>query len=122
MKKQETLRPLPDVGYGAVPVILFCVMACAVLCAGNALAYGGGGGGGGYYGTPMKDVLCEIVDWFSGNLGRGLATIGVSAVAIGAIFGKVSWGLALTVITGVVVMFGASQALVDIGVISAGVC
>ncbi len=72
--------------------------------------------------TPMAYVLCEIVDWFQGNLGRGLATIGVSAIAIGAIFGKISWGLALTVGVGVVVMFGATAALIEIGVIGAGIC
>jgi type IV secretion system protein VirB2 len=84
----------------------------------QAWAYGGLGSGG----TPMADVLCEIVNWFSGNLGRGLATIGISAVSVGAVFGKVSWGLALTVVVGVAVMFGATELLINIGIISAGVC
>lgn len=73
-------------------------------------------------GTPLADVLCYIIDWLHGNLGSGLATLGVSAVAVGAIFGKVSWGLALTVVVGVGVMFGAADILVQAGAISGDVC
>ena len=60
------------------------------------------------YAGAMSDVLCLIVGWFNGNLGAGLATIAISAVGIGAIFGKMTWGLALTVGVGVSVMFSAT--------------
>lgn len=111
-----------DVIYVAyIRLISFIIIGLLVFGADHAVAYGGGGGGG-PVGTPMADVLCLIVNWFSGNLGRGLATIGVSAAAVGAIFGKISWGLALTVMVGVAVMFGASDILVQMRVISAGVC
>lgn len=73
-------------------------------------------------GSAMTDVICVIVNWFQGNLGTGLATIGVSAVAVGAILGKVSWGLALTVAVGISMMFGATDVLISIGIIDAGVC
>jgi type IV secretion system protein VirB2 len=103
-----------------IKFLLPIIIGLAVFGAGHAMAYGGSGPGSG--GTPMADVLCLIVDWFSGNLGRGLATIGVSAVAIGAIFGKVSWGLALTVMVGVAVMFGASDILFQLRIIRTSVC
>jgi type IV secretory pathway VirB2 component (pilin) len=102
--------------------ISLIIIGLIVLNSGSASAGGYGGGGGGPVGTPMADVLCLIVNWFSGNLGHGLATIGISAVAVGAIFGKVSWGLALTVMVGVAVMYGASDILVQLNIISAGVC
>ena len=73
-------------------------------------------------GTPTADVLCYVIDLLHGNLGMGLATIGVSAVAVGAVFGKVSWGLAFTVVTGVSVLFGAENLLFQAGVIAGDAC
>lgn len=52
-------------------------------------------------------VLCNVVSFFMGNIGRGLATLAVIALGVGALFGKVSWGLAVTVGVGIGAMFGA---------------
>jgi type IV secretory pathway VirB2 component (pilin) len=58
--------------------------------------------------TPMGDVLCDVVDFvIYGNLGRGLATLAIIMVGVGAMLGKVSWGLAITVAVGISVIFGA---------------
>ncbi len=58
--------------------------------------------------TPMGDVLCIVVDWFTGNTGKGLATIAITIIGIGALLGKVSWGMAMIVGIGVAIVFGAA--------------
>lgn len=62
--------------------------------------------------TPMGKVLCTVVNWFTGNTGKGLATIAVTIIGIGALLGKVSWGMAIIVGIGVAIVFGAAG-LVD---------
>ncbi|MDX2113126.1 MAG: TrbC/VirB2 family protein [Alphaproteobacteria bacterium] len=57
--------------------------------------------------TPMGDVLCRVVDFMYGNLGRGLATLAVITLGVGALLGKVSWGMAVTVGVGIAVIFNA---------------
>lgn len=57
--------------------------------------------------TAMGNVLCAVVDMVMGNLGRGLATLAVIIVGVGATLGKVSWGLAITVAVGIAVIFNA---------------
>ena len=47
--------------------------------------------------TPMGKVLCTVVNWFTGNTGKGLATIAITVIGIGALLGKVSWGMAIIV-------------------------
>src|SRR5262250_954057 len=58
--------------------------------------------------TPMGKVLCTVVGWFTGNTGKGLATIAVTIIGIGALLGKVSWGMAIIVGIGVAIVFGAA--------------
>jgi type IV secretion system protein VirB2 len=58
--------------------------------------------------TPMGEVLCIVTDWFTGNTGKGLATIAVTVIGIGALLGKVSWGMAIIVGIGVAIIFGAA--------------
>jgi len=59
--------------------------------------------------TPMGDVLCKVVWFMYGNLGRGLATLGVVVIGIGALLGKTSWGMALTVGVGISIIFNAER-------------
>ena len=58
--------------------------------------------------TPMGNVLCTVVNWFTGNTGKGLATIAITVIGIGALLGKVSWGMAIIVGIGVAIVFGAA--------------
>ena len=58
--------------------------------------------------TPMGNVLCTVVGWFTGNTGKGLATIAITVIGIGALLGKVSWGMAIIVGVGVAIVFGAA--------------
>ncbi len=59
--------------------------------------------------TPMGAVLCTVVAWFTGNTGKGLATIAITVIGIGALLGKVSWGMAIIVGIGVAIVFGAAS-------------
>ncbi|MDX1974594.1 MAG: TrbC/VirB2 family protein [Rickettsiales bacterium] len=58
--------------------------------------------------TPMGNVLCTVTKWFTGNTGKGLATIAITIIGIGALLGKVSWGMAMIVGIGVAIVFGAA--------------
>jgi len=58
-------------------------------------------------GTPMGEVLCDVVLFIYGNLGRSLATIAVIILGVGALLGKTSWGIAITVSVGISVIFNA---------------
>lgn len=54
-------------------------------------------------------VLCELVSWFNGPVGRAIAMIAVITVGIGALMGKVTWGMAVMVAIGIAVIFGAAS-------------
>ena len=71
--------------------------------------------------TPMGDVLCEIVGIVYGNLGKGLASLAVITVGVGALLGKTSWGLAMTVAVGISVIFGAHRIVAQLLPASANV-
>ncbi len=57
--------------------------------------------------SPMGNVICGIIGIVYGNLGRGVAVLAVIILGVGAMLGKVSWGLAMTVGIGIGVVFGA---------------
>jgi len=59
--------------------------------------------------TPMGNVLCTVKNWFTGNTGKGLATIAITVIGVGALLGKVSWGMAIIVGIGVAIVFGAAS-------------
>src|SRR4051812_33815987 len=65
--------------------------------------------------TPMGDVLCTVTAWFTGNTGKGLATIAITVIGIGALLGKVSWGMAIIVGIGVAIIFGAAGIVTAMG-------
>ncbi len=58
--------------------------------------------------TPFSNMFCTVVGWFKGATGKALATIAITIIGIGALLGKVSWGMALIVGTGVAIIFGAA--------------
>lgn len=72
--------------------------------------------------TPMGNVLCTTALWFKGNTGKGLATIAVCVIGIGALNGKVSWGMAITVGVGIAIVFGASGLVDKMGANAAAGC
>jgi type IV secretory pathway VirB2 component (pilin) len=55
----------------------------------------------------LSNVLCNVVGWFTGRIGAGIATLAIIVIGIGALMGKVSWGMAIIVGLGVGIIFGA---------------
>ena len=87
------------------------IMAVAmVMVMSPDFAFAAGGSG-----QTIADVLCTVVGWFTGNVGTGIATLAIIIIGVGALMGKVSWGMAIIVGIGVAVVFGASQLVEDLG-------
>ena len=66
-------------------------------------------------GDTIGDVLCSVVGWFTGPVGRGIATLAIIVIGVGALMGKVSWGMAIIVGVGVAVVFGAPEIVGELG-------
>ncbi len=59
--------------------------------------------------TPLSETLCAVVEWFTGPTGAGIATLAIIIIGVGALLGKVSWGMAIIVGLGVATVFGAGE-------------
>lgn len=73
--------------------------------------YMGNAGGG----DTIGNLLCNVADWFTGPVGRGIATLAILVIGVGALMGKVSWGMAIIVGIGIAVIFGAPQIVDELG-------
>ena len=71
--------------------------------------------GGSAGGNTIGRVLCNVVHWFNGKIGQGIATLAIIVIGIGALMGKVSWGMAIIVGIGVAVIFGAGNIVQELG-------
>lgn len=56
----------------------------------------------------LQTALDTIIGWLTGDLGTAIATLAVIIIGIGALMGKVSWGMAIIVAIGIGVVFGAA--------------
>lgn len=65
--------------------------------------------------SALVDVLCNVVSWFTGSIGAGIATLAIIVIGIGALMGKVSWGMAIIVGLGVGIVFGAPTIVAALG-------
>lgn len=61
--------------------------------------------------TPIGAVVCDILTWLTGATGRAIATLAIIIIGVGALMGKVSWGMAIIVAVGVAIVFGAPEIL-----------
>jgi len=61
----------------------------------------------------VGESLCDIVEAMQGTVGKGIATLSVLFLGIGAFFGKVNWGLVVMVGVGIAAIFGGNE-IVDI--------
>jgi type IV secretory pathway VirB2 component (pilin) len=59
-------------------------------------------------GTAIGGVLCTVASWFTGNVGKGLAVIGVSILGIALAKGKISMRTVFFVALGIAIIFGAA--------------
>lgn len=98
---QATATAIPTGDLNRTYFFSFLVFAAYILYASYALA------GVTPEDTPMGDVICDVVSFIYGNLGRGLASLAIIILGVGATLGKVSWGLAITVAVGISVIFNA---------------
>jgi len=57
--------------------------------------------------NSVERALCKVVGWFIGPIGTAIATLAIIIIGVGALMGKVSWGMAIIVGLGVAVIFGA---------------
>lgn len=65
--------------------------------------------------TAISSVLCNVVSWFTGSIGAGIATLAIIVIGVGALMGKVSWGMAIIVGLGVGIIFGAGTIVTALG-------
>jgi len=70
----------------------------------------------------LTDTFCNIVGLLTGATGKAIATIAIIIVGIGALLGKISWGMALIVAVGVALVFGADTIVTALGATSATSC
>ena len=66
----------------------------------------------------ITKVMCNVVSWFTGKVGGGIATLAIIVIGVGALMGKVSWGMAIIVGLGIGVIFGAGQIVSALGATS----
>ncbi|NBX03232.1 MAG: hypothetical protein EBR02_04060 [Alphaproteobacteria bacterium] len=59
--------------------------------------------------TPIGNVLCTVTGWFTGNTGKGLATIAVVIIGIWRLQGKWSGPRTLMCLTGIAIIFAAAH-------------
>ena len=57
--------------------------------------------------TDLGLILCNAYNTLSGPVLKGVATIAILALGVGALFGKVSWSLATLVGVGIGAIYGA---------------
>lgn len=93
---------IPDAGFLSLSArhscALFLAIAAVLLLPSDAFAA-----------DPLTATICTIVQWLTGRMGAGIATLGVIVIGIGALLGKVSWGLAITIAAGISIMFGGAK-------------
>lgn len=63
----------------------------------------------------IEQVFCNLVLIMNGTTGKAIATIAIIAVGVGALLGKISWGMALIVAIGVALVFGAASIVTALG-------
>ena len=93
-------------------LFLFILFASLSLFSGNTYAANptGTSNVGKYtstYGGTMQQVLCNVLAFVTGTIGKTIASFIIIGVGVGFFTGKVSWGLLIGVTLGISAMFGA---------------
>ncbi len=65
--------------------------------------------------NAIEQVMCNVVLILTGTTGKSVATVAVIAVGVGALLGKISWGMALIVALGIALIFGAASIVTELG-------
>ncbi len=97
MKLHLTMKNNVNVdGFRMLAGFLLC--AAVVLLDMPAMAQGDFAGG-----------MCAAVKIMTGPAGKAVATAGVIVIAVGALLGRVSWGMAVMIAAGIAGIFGAPK-------------
>lgn len=111
-----------NMNMASLKTLVWCLVAAyAVLLiptdvlAATSFTVSSGGGSGGSGGSTIGNLLCNVANWFTGPVGQGIATLAIIVIGIGALMGKVSWGMAIIVGIGVAVIFGAPTIVSELG-------
>lgn len=68
-------------------------------------------GGGGGDTDEVTKVMCNIIGYITGTVGKPIAIIVVISVAIMLFLGKLSWGLGMAIAIGIGLLFGAPSVI-----------
>lgn len=60
-------------------------------------------------GSQFNVVICRAVELVTTDAARAVATAAVVTIAIGALLGRVSWGMAVMIGVGIAALFAAPQ-------------
>ncbi|MDG1286099.1 MAG: TrbC/VirB2 family protein [Rickettsiales bacterium] len=63
----------------------------------------------------IEKILCNMIGWFTGPIGKGIATLAIIILGIGALFAKVSWGMTMVVALGAAMVFGSTGIVKALG-------
>lgn len=83
----------------AFAVIQMCVLCIMLLAPSDALAAG----------ERLEAVICDVVYLVTGSIGKPVATAAIVGIALMAMFGRISWGIVMVTVTGIVMVFSAGQ-------------
>ena len=68
-----------------------------------------------YAANAIEMALCNVMKLMTSTTGKAIATIAVIVVGLGALMGKISWGMALIVALGIALVFGAASIVDAVG-------
>lgn len=57
--------------------------------------------------ATFGDGMCRAIGFVTGEAGKAIATAAIITIAIGALLGRVSWGMAVMIAAGIAGIFGA---------------
>lgn len=72
--------------------------------------------------TQISQTLCNIVTWLNGSTGRAVATIAVIVVGVMALAGRLNWSMAIIVVAGIALVFGAKAIVTALSPSGSGGC
>jgi len=103
----KSAQSMIDMGWQLLVLVALCVGASVLPEAAHAQMAGDS--------NAIEQVFCNVVLIMTGTTGKAIATIAVIAVGVGALLGKISWGMALIVALGVALIFGAASIVLALG-------
>ena len=66
------------------------------------------------YSSDMQQVLCNVLNFVTGSIGKTIAAFIIIGVGLGFFTGKCSWGVLIGVTLGITCMFGAPAIIASV--------